>query len=129
MLQLIPIVAYLAIIGVILLIATRSQTPARLTWTALIVVFILFAAFSTVTLWQEGLIQFWINHTTNLAGNQVWLDLLIAVGIGFYLIAPRAKAVGMRLLPWAFAVIATATIALLPMLLRLLWLERRSRST
>ncbi len=128
MLQLIPVIAYLVIIGVILMIATQGRLPGRLVWTALIALSLAFAAYSTVTVWQEGVIQFWTNHTTNLAGNQVWLDLLIAVGIGFYLIAPRAKAVGMRLLPWAVAVLATATIALLPMLLRLLWLERRAQS-
>jgi hypothetical protein len=33
----------------------------------------------------------------------------------------------MPLLPWALAVLATASIALLPMVARLLWLERAAR--
>lgn len=69
---------------------------------------------------------FWANHSTTYAGNQVWFDLLLAVAIAFYLMAPRARAVGMRLWPWALAVVATASVALLPMLARLLWLERRA---
>jgi hypothetical protein len=39
--------------------------------------------------------------------------------------AARARSVGMRPWPWAIAVVATACIALLPMLARLLWLEER----
>ncbi|MBK9432149.1 MAG: hypothetical protein IPN50_06960 [Sphingomonadales bacterium] len=73
----------------------------------------------------EGLMQFWFNHVANLAGNQVWFDLLIAVSISFYLIVPRARAVGMKPLPWGIAVFATASVALLPMVARLLWLEKR----
>jgi uncharacterized membrane protein YccF (DUF307 family) len=93
----------------------------------LLVLAVAFAAFSGLTVWREGLIQFWVNHTTSLAGNQVWFDLLIAVCLCFALIAPRARAVGMPLLPWALAVLATASIALLPMVARLLWLERAAR--
>lgn len=87
-----------------------------------------FVVFSLVTLWQDGLLQFWLNHTSNtsnFSGNQVWFDLLLSVTVAFYLIAPRARAVGMRMVPWGVAVLASASIALLPMVARLIWLERR----
>lgn len=126
-LQVLPILAYLLaclVIGRIAL-AGRGTTPAGWIWPAG-----LGAVFLLVSLWavaQEGLLQFWVNHTTTLVGNQVWFDLLIAVSLSFYLLAPRARAVGMALLPWAIAVILTASIALLPMLARVLWLEHRAR--
>lgn len=123
MLELLPPLAYLA--TAVFLIHLALGRPLG-DWRLPATVGVFFAVFSVVTVAQEGLVQFWINHTTSLAGNQVWFDLLIAVSIAFYLIAPRARAVGMPLLPWALAVVATASIALLPMLARLLWLERRA---
>lgn len=125
MLQILPPLAYLAAAGFILWVAV-SRGPARARWHvgALVALGLGFAAFSVLTLWCDGVMTFWTNHSTNLAGNQVWFDLLIAVAVAFALIAPRARAVGMPLLPWGLAVMTTASIALLPMLARLLWLER-----
>lgn len=85
-----------------------------------------FLVFSMLTVAREGLLQFWSNHTVNMAGNQVWFDLVIAVTLCFYLIVPRARAVQMSVIPWAIAVILTASIALLPMLARLIWLEQKT---
>lgn len=84
-----------------------------------------FAAFSFVTIAQDGVLPVWTNHTQNLWGVQVWWDLLFAVGIAAFFIAPRARAVGMNLLPWILFVAATASIGLLAMVARLFWLEKR----
>lgn len=126
-LQSLPIVAYLGCVVAIVALALgwKSTYPSR--WIIPVVVGAAFVVFSILTVAQEGLVQFWTNHTTNLAGNQVWFDLLIAVTLCFVLLAPRAQAVGMRLLPWAFAVFSTASIALLPMFARVVWLENRMR--
>ena len=125
MLQILPPLAYSAIALCVLAVALWARSVTTLAWQAVAAVALAFGGFSLVTVWQDGLLPFWVNHTSNLAGNQVWFDLLLAVGIAFYLIAPRARAVGMRILPWALAVLATASIALLPMLARLIWLEAR----
>ena len=85
-----------------------------------------FAAYSAVTIASEGVLQVWTNHTQNLWGVQVWWDLLFAVGIAAFLIAPRARAAGMNLLPWIAFVAATASIGLLAMVARLFWLESRT---
>ncbi len=125
MLTILPPIAYAAAVVFILWVALARDVN-RLGW---MLPAALGAAFTGVTLYvvfTEGLIQFWDNHVANWAGNQVWFDLLLAVSIASYLIAPRARAVGMRLLPWGIAVFATASVALLPMLARLLWLERRA---
>ncbi|MEM7780505.1 MAG: hypothetical protein AAF697_08965 [Pseudomonadota bacterium] len=84
----------------------------------------MFFSFSVVTIWADGILPVWTNHTTNLWGVQVWWDLLFAVGIALFLIAPRAKAVGMNMPLWVLLIASTASIALLAMCARLFWLER-----
>lgn len=128
-LKILPVIAYLGIIAVNLMIAYGVQTSPKMKWALPVTVGIALLVFTLVTLAQEGLVQFWLNHATTLSGNQVWFDLVIAVTICFYLIAPRARAVGMPLVPWAIAVVTTACIALLPMLARLIWLEQRREAT
>lgn len=83
-----------------------------------------FAGFTAVTIFQDGVMPAWINHTRNLWGVQVWWDLLFAIGIGLFLIMPRARAVKMNLPLWTVFVVATASIGLLAMCARLFWLER-----
>lgn len=127
MLTVLPPVAYLLAAAFILWSAAERR-PSGNGWMLPTVLGVLFLLLTLWTLANEGVLQFWTNHVANLAGNQVWLDLLIAVCIAFYLIAPPARAVGMRIIPWAIAVLATASLALLPMLARLLWLEQRRRT-
>lgn len=124
-LQFLPVVAYLGCVLVILAIAFGVRAAPHLRWAMPAVLGGVFAVFSLITVAEDGLLQFWVNHTSNLSGNQVWFDLVMAVTIGFYLIAPRARAVGMNLVPWGVAVFATACIALLPMLARVVWLEQK----
>ncbi len=128
LLQILPILAYAGCVGTILLIAQENTVSALMRWLVPVVLGAVFLAFSIYQVSQEGLIQFWINHTTDLTGNQVWFDLIMAVTIGFYLLAPRARAVGMPLMPWGIAVFSTACIALLPMLARVLWLENKAKA-
>ncbi len=126
-LQILPVLAYAGIALVILSVATGRSVTADMRWMLPAGLGALFLVFSLFTVAQDGLLPFWTNHTTNLAGNQVWFDLVFAVTVSFYLIAPRARAVGMPLVPWGIAVIATACIALLPMLARLIWLEQKAQ--
>ena len=126
MLQILPPLAYAgALVAILMTARGRSIAPA-LRWGVPAGLGVLFTLFSLWTVAEEGLVQFWINHTTTMAGVQVWFDLVLAVAIAFVLIAPRARAAGMPLLPWGIAVIATACIALLFMLARLLWLDERA---
>lgn len=126
MLQFLPVLAYLGCGAAILVAATRTKAPFGSGWILAAVLGLAFLAFTAVTLAQEGVVQFWWNHTTSFAGNQVWFDLLLAVTISFVLLVPRAQAVGMRVLPWGIAVLLTASVALLPMLARVLWLEQKA---
>jgi hypothetical protein len=124
MLTILPPIAY-ALCVMFILWAAVTKDVNRLSWIVPSILGIAFFGVTMQVLLAEGLMQFWFNHVANLAGNQVWFDLLIAVSISFYLIVPRARAVGMKPLPWGIAVFATASVALLPMVARLLWLEKR----
>ncbi|NNE50471.1 MAG: hypothetical protein HKN38_09730 [Altererythrobacter sp.] len=85
-----------------------------------------FGAFTVFTIAREGIEQAILNHTANFWGTQVWYDLIIATSIALFLIAPRARATGMKLWPWAIFVALTASIGLLAMIARLFWLEQQS---
>lgn len=126
MLKILPVIAY-ALTVIAIVMAVRQRATGSGSWIAPALAGIAFGAFTLVTIAREGVMQFWYNHVANLAGNQVWFDLLAAVSVAFFLIVPRARAVGMAVVPWAVAVVLSASVALLPMLARLLWLEARDR--
>lgn len=69
-----------------------------------------------------GPFGFWPEHVRNAWGNQIWFDLLLSVGMAFALLAPRARAQGMRLVPWFIAVACTGSVGLLAMGARYLFL-------
>jgi hypothetical protein len=86
----------------------------------------LFFAWSLFAILTEGPLAFWAEHTRNRWGNQIWFDLLLAAGIAWSVIVPRAKARGMNVLFWLAFVLCTGSIGLLAMLSRLLFLEENS---
>jgi uncharacterized membrane protein YedE/YeeE len=87
---------------------------------------LLFLIFSLKAIVSEGLLGFWVEHTRNLWGNQIWFDLLLGVGIGWYLVVPQAKALGMRLYLWLPLIVVTGCIGFSAMIARLLYLQERS---
>ena len=94
---------------------TRWQVPALLA-----------AAFFAYSLWPVltiGPLGFWTEHVRNLWGAQIWFDLLCAIGVGWALLAPRARANGMTPWPWLALIAATGSIGLLAMLARVLYHE------
>lgn len=86
-----------------------------------------FSAFSTYTIAQEGLTAVWQNHNQNYWGNQVGFDLLYSVSLFWFSLLPRARAVGMPVLPWFLYVCGTASIGGLQMYSRILYLEEEDR--
>ncbi|MFO1240430.1 MAG: hypothetical protein U1E64_08780 [Sphingomonadaceae bacterium] len=85
----------------------------------------LFLGWSLFALAQGGLGGVWVEHTRNAWGNQIWFDLLLALGTGWALLQPRMRAVGMRPWPWLALLLATGSVGLLAMLARCLFLEER----
>ena len=90
------------------------------------VLFGAFASFTAIQIAQEGVIGFYINHTQNLTGLQVWWDLVMSTIIALFFIAPRARKAGMNVTAWGILVGSTASIGLLAMCARLFWLENRA---
>ena len=82
-----------------------------------------FLAFSLFAVGIEGSFGFWPEHTRNLWGNQIWFDLLLAVGIAWFLIVPPARKLGMHLPLWLLLIVTTGCIGFTAMLARLLYLQ------
>ncbi|MEL6529711.1 MAG: hypothetical protein AAGK01_01895 [Pseudomonadota bacterium] len=111
-------------VGVYILVAKPKNGNAI----AAAMVCALFAGYTGVQIWSEGVVMFLTNHSANMTGIQVWWDLVMSVLIAFFFILPRARAAGMNVIPWAILVSATASIGLLAMCARLFWLENQSEA-
>lgn len=85
-----------------------------------------FLAWSAHAMIVGGQTGFWVEHTRNAWGNQIWFDLLIGVAVAWTLLVPRAKAVGMPPWPWLALVAATGGIGLTAMFARCCYLESRA---
>lgn len=118
-------VAVLFIVFTILFSFTKGNT-IKYSWLFPSALSLLFLIFSIITIIGEGQTGFWVEHTRNMWGNQIWFDLLFAVGIGWFLIVPEAKARKMRLIPWLFLIFATGCIGFTAMVARLLYLHEKS---
>lgn len=101
----------------------------RLGWRVPALLSAVFFAWTAWAIVAEGPLGFWSVHTANLWGNQVWFDLLFAAAIGWTLILPRARAQGMNVTLWMFALPLSGCIGFLAMLARLLYLEERRAKT
>jgi len=122
----IPALATAAAILVGQAIAMGDLTRLRGAWVAPAAVSFIFAVFSVITIVLEGPLGFWSVHTMNLWGNQVWIDLLLAVLISLAAITPTARRLGMRPGRWFPLILATGSIALLAMVARLLYLREQA---
>jgi hypothetical protein len=98
----------------------RAAVPALLS--------LLFAALSLRAVITEGPLGFWPEHVRNRWGNQIWLDLLLAVSSAWFLAAPEARRRGMRPWPWLVFIVATGSIGLLAFAARLTSLRARDDS-
>lgn len=122
----IPALAAAAFLLTGVALAAVDASRLRGAWVAPAAASLVFAAFSLVTIALEGPLGFWPIHTHDLWGNQVWIDLLLAALVGFAALAPTARALGMRPLPWFLAVAASGSIGLLALAARVLYLRERA---
>lgn len=110
-------------IGILTILVVKRETGSAALAALL---FAGFAGYTAVQIASEGVIGFYTNHTANLTGLQVWIDLVMCVCLALFFIAPRARAAGMHVVPWALLVGCTASIGLLAMVARLFWLEQQA---
>lgn len=111
------------LIAILSILAAKRETGSTAVAALL---FAAFGAFTAVQIGREGVVGFFTNHTQNLTGLQVWWDLVQCAIIALFLIAPRARKVGMNLPLWALFVGTTASVGLLAMCARLFWLEKQT---
>ena len=108
--SLLPVLAAALFLLFSVSVAHRDDVRTRNAWlfpAALSLAFLLFSAEAIAT---EGMLGFWTEHTRNLWGNQIWFDLLLAVGIGWSSVVPQARTLGMSLLPWLLLIACTGSI-------------------
>ena len=106
-----------------------TQTKDRVSWPAWIVpvaVAVIFAAFTGLVIFMEGLLGFWPVLMGSYWGMQVWFDRLLSATAAFFLLQNRARAVGMKSEVWVLAVIFTGSLGLLLMLAQTVHLERKA---
>ena len=103
--------------------ALGSEKGRKGVWVFPAILSFLFFLYSMQTILTEGALGFWTQHTSSLWGTQIWVDLLIAIGIGWFFVAPKAKALGMKTMPWVFIILATGCIGFLAMVARVFYLE------
>jgi hypothetical protein len=119
---------WLALAGFLLFAAytlARDGRRAKNSWLFPAGLSLLFLLFSVNAVVSEGALGFWVEHTRNMWGNQIWFDLLLAIGIGWFLIVPQAQALGMRLPVWLILIVCTGCIGFLAMVARMLYLSER----
>ncbi|MGL5077892.1 MAG: hypothetical protein ACRDBG_18980 [Waterburya sp.] len=124
--SLLPAIAGALLVLFTLYVTFKEDTQIKQIWLLPATLSLLFALLSLQAISTESLFGFWTEHTRNLWGNQIWLDLLLAVGIGWFLVVPQAKALGMRPLPWLLLIVCTGCIGFLAMISRLLYLQENS---
>jgi len=124
--QLIPLAAAAAFPIVTIYVLINGRDGKTIRWVIPALFGLLFFFFSVVTIEREGLLGFWPNHSQGFWGNQVWVDLLLALGIAWCLIVPKAKSLGMKLPLWLLFISCSGSIGLLAMFSRFLYLSDKS---
>ena len=104
----------------------RKEVSKKHLWLFPAALSLCFLAFSLRAVFNEGVFGFWPEHTRNIWGNQIWFDLLLAVGVGWCFAVPKARALGMRLWPWWLFILCTGSIGLLAMVARIFYLNARA---
>lgn len=112
------------VVGLAALTARDGALP-REAWRVPAGLSLLFLLWSLAAAIVEGPLGFWPEHVRNMWGNQIWFDLLLAAGVAYALLLPRARAVGMQPWLWLVLVVCSGSIGLLAAVARLLYLESR----
>lgn len=123
--SLLPVVAGFMFVVVGIYNLTPNSKLRKHTWIAPAMLSVVFACLSLQAVITEGPLGFWVEHTRNLWGNQIWFDLLLAGSVAWYFAAKKAQSLGLRSWPWLLAVIATGSIGLLAFVAQVLYTEGR----
>lgn len=126
--DILPLLAGLAAVTFMLTHALRQRPLGPDAWIGAALLSAGFAGWSLYAILTGGAFGFWVEHTRNAWGVQIWFDLLLAAGCALAFMVPEARQVGMRPLPWVVLVICSGAIGLLAMLARMLYLKGRTQA-
>ncbi|MDJ0626076.1 MAG: hypothetical protein QNJ31_06905 [Candidatus Caenarcaniphilales bacterium] len=121
--DILPIISLAFLIIFLLVTNFTNKKLFTKAWLFPAAVSFLFFIFSVYTVWQEGLTGVIAEHTKTLWGNQIWFDLLIGFGLAWFLLLPKARALGMKPFLWLVGILLTGNIA---MLARVIYLEEKT---
>lgn len=127
-LDILALLAGLATAAFVLTHALRPRPLGPSAWIGAAALCAAFAGWSLHAILTGGAFGFWVEHTRNAWGVQIWFDLLLAAGCALVFMVPEARQVGMRPLPWVVLVLCSGAIGLLAMLARILYLRDRGRT-
>ncbi len=124
--SLLEILAVLAVVGFVAagLVVARPHRARGDGWRVPAALAVGFVAWSSYAIVAAGPFGFWHLHTADPWGTQVWFDLVLALGVGWFLIQPRLRRAGLSPLPWLALVTLTGSIGMLALLTRILLAER-----
>ncbi len=125
--QVLPVVAVMGFMAAGAVLAwRRPAVSAQQVWMAPAALSLLFLIWSTYAVLTGGPLGFWPLHTQNAWANQIWFDLLLSLGVGFAMLAPGSRALGMRVGLWFLLILCTGSVGMLAMLARYLFLRERA---
>jgi sorbitol-specific phosphotransferase system component IIBC len=119
--ELFPIVAL--IISVVSSFYFAIGKEKKISWVIPTIFSLLFFIVSIQTIVSEGPYGFWIEHTRNLWGNQIWFDLLLSIVAAIYFTIPQAKSLGMNIFFWVLFIFATGSVGLYIYISRIIYLS------
>lgn len=108
--------------------ALEQAAPSDGRWALPAGLSLAFFLYSSYTIWLEGPLGFYTEHTRDFWGIQIWFDLLMGVAIAWFLLVSQARKHGMNVVFWMIFVAATGNVGLMAMLARLLWLQEKRRA-
>jgi len=123
--EIIPIAATPVIILYAAYRFARPKGSAPIAWIVPAFLSVLFALFTVWAIAQEGLTGFWPNHSTSFWGNQVWIDLVLAIATGWLILLPHARKLGMNVWIWFIFTCFTGSIGFLAAVARFLYLREK----
>ena len=124
LLTLSPLIVLLPVLVIAVTAVKNGGVMKRRAWVIAAVFCAAFTIWTVMSFFNEGLMGLWTTISQSFWDNQVWFDLLFALSIGWILILPRAKAVGMNLVPWFLFIFCSGSVGFSAMFARLLFLEK-----
>ena len=126
--DILPVLAGLAAAAFVLTYAARPRSLGPQAWIAAATLCAAFTGWSLYAIAIGGPFGFWVEHTRNAWGVQIWFDLLLAATCALVFMVPEARRLGMRPLPWVAFALCSGAIGLLAMLARILYLRHEEQT-